>query len=82
MCLIEFCKHKQTQCYYRLENPYGETLSNHRVIVEASQMKMTVRSEAIVITRSVRGPTLDVRICRRQIFTSTVDPRTERVKYL
>ena len=30
-------------------------------------------------TLSVLGWTLDVRICRRQVPTSNVDPRTERV---
>ena len=31
---------------------------------------------------SVRGPTLHVRVYRRQILTSKIDPHTERFEYL
>ena len=35
-----------------------------------------------ILTLSARGPTLESDVCRRQILTSKVDPRTERLKYL
>ena len=41
-----------------------------------------VHYQSLHLALTAPGSTLHVRICRRQIMTSIVDPRTERVKYV